>query len=184
MKIFGIGLPRSGTSSFHIAMKSLGFKSVHFPSDPTTFQEVKAGKYDLTVAKENESLCDIPVPAIFPQLDHEFAGSKFIYTLRPVDSWIKSHSKVGFNKSIPRRGSLREYYRAILYGVTEFNEARFRWVHADHHRRVTEYFAQRQSDLLVLNITAGDGWEKLCPFLGVPTPDSPFPHRGATKVSE
>ena len=184
MKIFGIGLPRSGTTSFHAAMKSLGFRSVHFPSDPTTFEEVRAGKYDLTVARENDSLCDIPVPAIFPQLDEAFPGSKFVYTLRPVDSWIRSHGRVGFNRNPPRPGSLRDYYRAVLYGVTHFSEARFRFVHADHHRRVMAYFAGREGDLLVLDITAGDAWDKLCPFLGVPKPDRPFPHLGASAPSD
>jgi hypothetical protein len=27
-----------------------------------------------------------------------------------------------------------------------------------------------------MDITAGDGWEKLCGFLGMPVPDAPFPH--------
>ena len=30
--------------------------------------------------------------------------------------------------------------------------------------------------LLVMDITRGDGWEKLCPFLGVCVPPVPFPH--------
>ena len=45
-----------------------------------------------------------------------------------------------------------------------------------HHQRVADYFEGRQ-DLLVLRIAAGDGWERLCPFLGEPVPDEPFPHR-------
>ena len=35
--------------------------------------------------------------------------------------------------------------------------------------------------LLVMDIPAGDGWEKLCPFLGVPIPDAPFPHAYKTE---
>jgi hypothetical protein len=27
-----------------------------------------------------------------------------------------------------------------------------------------------------MNLVEGDGWEKLCPFLGVPVPSVPFPH--------
>lgn len=178
MKIFGIGLPRSGTSSFHSAMKILGYKSIHFASDAQTFKEVRAGKYDLTVAKENDTLCDIPIPAIFPQLDEAFPGSKFIYTYREVNGWISSHARVPFNRNIPARGSMRDYYRSILYGVTQFNESRFRFVHGDHHRRVMEYFSgPRAADLLVLKITEGEGWEKLCPFLGRDVPDRPFPQR-------
>ncbi|HEX8335676.1 MAG TPA: sulfotransferase [Pyrinomonadaceae bacterium] len=35
--------------------------------------------------------------------------------------------------------------------------------------------------LLVMDITAGDGWEVLCPFLGVEIPDRPFPHENRTR---
>ena len=44
----------------------------------------------------------------------------------------------------------------------------------DHHRRVEEYFRGRD-DLLVMRVTEGDGYEVLCPFLGVPTSTQPFP---------
>ena len=31
-------------------------------------------------------------------------------------------------------------------------------------------------DLFVLDVRGGEGWEKLCPFLGLNVPDVPFPH--------
>jgi len=34
------------------------------------------------------------------------------------------------------------------------------------------------NELLVFDV--GDGWEPLCMFLGVPTPDEPFPHANTT----
>ena len=45
----------------------------------------------------------------------------------------------------------------------------------EHNRRVRTHFSARQHDLLVMDITAGDGWEALCPFLGREVPDIPFP---------
>ena len=44
-----------------------------------------------------------------------------------------------------------------------------------HNREVIEYFADRGNDLLILNITGGEGWEKLCPFLNKPVPAVRFP---------
>jgi hypothetical protein len=44
-------------------------------------------------------------------------------------------------------------------------------------RDVQEYFKDRPADLLVMNICAGEGWEKLCPFLNrdaIPSRDFPF----------
>ena len=49
----------------------------------------------------------------------------------------------------------------------------------DHHRRVADHFRYRPHDLLVMNITAGDGWELLAPFLGHPIPLEPFPFENA-----
>jgi hypothetical protein len=48
---------------------------------------------------------------------------------------------------------------------------------AEYLADLDRYFAKRPGDLLVINIPAGDGWEKLCPFLGVPVPDLPFPFK-------
>jgi hypothetical protein len=33
-----------------------------------------------------------------------------------------------------------------------------------------------QDRLLVIDICAREGWETLCPFVGKPIPDAPFPH--------
>ena len=51
-----------------------------------------------------------------------------------------------------------------------------------HEAEVRRYFADRPSDLLVLDVTAA-GWEPLCEFLGLPVPDEPYPHtnRAATQ---
>jgi Sulfotransferase domain len=38
-----------------------------------------------------------------------------------------------------------------------------------------EYFKDRSEELLVLNITAGEGWTKLCPFLNKQIPSVSFP---------
>jgi hypothetical protein len=34
----------------------------------------------------------------------------------------------------------------------------------------------RPESLLVMDISAGDGWDVLCPFVGAPPPAVPFPH--------
>jgi hypothetical protein len=44
---------------------------------------------------------------------------------------------------------------------------------------VHRYFADRPRDLVVMHIIDGQGWEVLCPFLGVAVPGVPFPRRNA-----
>ena len=183
-KIFGVGLPKTGTTSLHHAARLLGLRSVHFPSDRRTVAQLRRGDYRLKVAEANDLLCDVPIPAIFPQLDAAFPESRFIYTWRALEPWLRSEANAPFNASPPRPGSTRDFYRAILYGVTDFSDERFRWVHEDHHRKVMSYFSgDRAKDLLVMDITGGDGWEQLCPFLGLPVPDVPFPKSNVAGAS-
>lgn len=56
--------------------------------------------------------------------------------------------------------------------------------HPDHVRRTTAYFTDRPSDLLVLDITRGQGHPELAAFLGVPTPAQPFPRRPSRPTRE
>jgi hypothetical protein len=47
----------------------------------------------------------------------------------------------------------------------------------EHNKQVIEYFKNSPSQLLVMNIIEGDGWNKLCNFLNKPIPNKPFPHK-------
>ena len=44
----------------------------------------------------------------------------------------------------------------------------------DHVERVLEVLAD-EPNFLRLNVCAGEGYEKLCPFLGIAMPHDPFP---------
>ena len=47
---------------------------------------------------------------------------------------------------------------------------------AAHRGEVLAHFEGESDRLLIMDICRGDGWEVLCPFLGVPTRDGLFPH--------
>jgi hypothetical protein len=65
--------------------------------------------------------------------------------------------------------------RLAAFGMVGFSADRFRYVYETHVRDVARYFQDRPRDLLVLDICAGESWDKLCPFLGRPVPATPFP---------
>ncbi len=44
-----------------------------------------------------------------------------------------------------------------------------------------KFFRERTGDLLVMDITQGDGWDKLCPFLKKIIPDAHFPQKNVKK---
>lgn len=185
MKVFGIGMPRTGTTSLNAALEVLGFSSLHFAHDETTIRELRDGNYRLSVLDRYDALTNLPACSVYPQLDTAFPGSKFILTVRGIDDWLASCESSWFNKpdSVPEPGSMREFYRTLLYGCNRYHRERFRWVAESHINLVHTYFSgQKAHQLLTIDLTAGEGWEALCAFLGVEVPSSPFPHANRRTV--
>ena len=68
--------------------------------------------------------------------------------------------------------------RNWIYGIGYplGNEELYVEVYRKHIADVKEYFKNRPDDLLVIDVTSGDGWEKLCNFLEKEIPRKAFPH--------
>jgi hypothetical protein len=186
MKVFCIGLNKTGTRSLHDALEILGLRGLHWggPDPAAALQrgpEIRAaverclreGRPLLEDIDEADAYSDIlALSTNFDVLDQQYPGSRFILTVRDVDDWIDSRRRhVEANVERKARG---EYPGTFL----TVDEAGWRAEMTEHHARVRAYFAERPDDLLVMDIATGDGWEPLCAFLGVPVPDRPFPSRG------
>lgn len=65
--------------------------------------------------------------------------------------------------------------RLKFWGTTSFNKKIMTQKYYEHNDEIKKYFKGREKDLLIMNICAGDGWKKLCPFLGKTTLRRPFP---------
>jgi hypothetical protein len=180
-KVFGLGLSRTGTVSLGDALNVLGIKTIHFPSDDRTYDNLRSGTYNLDILTEYQGIVDIPVAPFYAQLDAHYPGSKFILTVRDKESWLRSCEHFlpmirDLTNADQQFTEFVHFIHACVYGVVPFNRERFSYVYDVHTRNVRDYFSKRPDDLLIMDITAGDGWEKLCPFLGVEIPDRPFPH--------
>src|SRR5262249_9811138 len=77
MKIFGIGLSRTGTTSLTYAFAELGLRAHHFPRTRAFIDEADAAT-------------DTPVAAWYKELDVLYPGSKFIVTPRSIPDWLDS----------------------------------------------------------------------------------------------
>jgi hypothetical protein len=180
-KVFGLGLSKTGTSSLTEALNLLGVPALHYPHDEQTLRELRAGQYRLSVLKEFQAVTDISVAPFYAQLDHAFPGSKFVLTVREKQAWLRScevHWRLLMQwwENFPEFKSFHEFASACAYGVVEYSRERFSFVYDTHVANVRSYFSDRLDDLLVMDICAGEGWEKLCPFLGLDQPGAPFPH--------
>ncbi|MBK6902441.1 MAG: hypothetical protein IPH04_06435 [Saprospirales bacterium] len=171
-KIIGVGFQKTGTSTLREALKILGYSVKD--TTPRALIPILRGNYDriLRIIKNYDALEDTPWYMIYKVLDQRIPGCKFILTVRDENDWYKSVSK--------HIGDLRSAQHEWIYGrgkglPKDDRENTIR-VYSQHNREVLEYFKNRPHDLLVLDFTKGDRWEKLCPFLGKPIPDTPFPH--------
>jgi hypothetical protein len=184
-KIFGLGLSRTGTKSLTSALHILGFKVIHYPEDETTFRELSEGYHNFSLLQTFDGITDITVSAFYPQLDQLFPGSKFILTTRNKEQWLNAmerhyYNRPAFDHNHPIGSDIhmkiRRFLRGTVYGCYEFSRDRMAYVYDLHIKNTLDYFGDRPDSLLVLDITSGDGWEKLCPFLGCEKIEQPFPY--------
>ena len=171
-KIFNIGLNKAGTKSLSVALNLLGFRTLHFRHRGVRLVDIvrrnhKAGKKLLHGIEHYDAFSDMAGEYFFARLDREYPGSRFILTVRDTESWLDSRERhVEKNRNDPE-------YRHVFLNVDRSGWRR-------HMNKVTDsvtaYFRDRPADLLIINIPAGEGWDKLCPFLGVARPVTDFPN--------
>lgn len=173
-KVFCIGFQKTGTSSLRDALRTLGYRvagvfgrNVKLPDLRRRYVEM-----GLQIAHEHDAVEDMPWPLMFRELDAAFHGSKFILSLRDTDRWYGSIAN--------HFGTNPHPVQQLIYGddaaAPVGHEARYRRVYEAHNAAVLTYFAERPHDLLVMRLEGGDGWGKLCRFLGEPVPEPPFIH--------
>jgi hypothetical protein len=176
VKVFGTGYQRTGTSSLARALTQLGIPTRDSP------RELWVGDY--TVLQRYDGFTDNPVPIMYKELDARCPGAKFVHTIRDEASWLRSVEwlfTVGAVKFHWNAAPHFHEYHEALYGTTAFDAEQFLASYRRHNAEVLEYFAARPNDLLVMDITAGDGFAALAPFLGLPVPAAPFPRQNAAE---
>jgi hypothetical protein len=160
MKIFGIGLTRTGTTSLTEALKSLGYSAIHCPM---SYEEID--KHDAST--------DTAVAARFEFLDVLYPNSKFILTIRDLDSWIDSAASLTRSVNDP---IWKLETRFKLWDSFVFDREKFIEGYHKHHSSVLYYFKNRPNDLLILDLKTTRKFEKLCSFLDKPIPSDDYPH--------
>lgn len=181
MKIFGIGLSKTGTSSLAAALEILGYRTRDYPG-LTIYSPGDLASIDPAVLEHNEALTDTPIPSFYRELDAHYPGAKFILTVREMDGWLLSCKKQFTAKLAEKQNEAHNRLFMDLYGTAVFDEALFRAGYARFVEGVLRHFQGRPGDLLVLDVAGGDGWDKLCAFLGKPVPELPFPKANVTRI--
>ncbi len=177
-KVFCIGFHKTGTTSLKMALMELGYRVTGpFARRDRNIGETVEAKAREIIA-EYAAFQDNPWPIIYRFLDREYPGSKFILSLRPTDKWIASVVDHFGNSAPP----MREWIYGPGKGNPVGNEDVYVERYERHNREVLDYFKDRPGDIITFDISAGDGWEKLCAFLGHPVPNTPFPWKNSKQT--
>lgn len=181
MKVFGIGLSKTGTTSLARALETLGFKvkdcmgvTKYIKGDPASIDQAALVSYD--------AFTDTPIPSFYRELDLLYPGSKFILTTRDIEGWLKSCKKQFTKNLAEKRSDAGNQLFLDLYDTVVFDEEKFKAGYKKFTDGVFHYFKGRPDDLLVIDIARGEGWEKLCPFLDKPLQTIPFPKSNVTQI--
>jgi hypothetical protein len=179
-KLFGVGLNKTGTKTLGKCGKVLGYRCTNY--DRGLLEDYMVRK-DLTRIEERVRQFDLfedwPWPLLYKELDRMCPGSKFILTVRKSDEkWLESLKR--HSVSLRLRYHLRRlalgYPFPYGYHFPHKHELHFLDYYRRHNDEVRAYFKDRGDDFIELCWENGDGFEKLCRFLGCEIPDVPFPH--------
>jgi hypothetical protein len=182
-KIIGIGLPKSGTTSFTEALRILGYSAMHLNNHATNDL---FGDDDLFLF---DAFADLPLCEHFEHYYYMLPNAKFIYTTRPYPSWkrsflaeVNARSEDAYEamkgKLIRGEGALwgnRLAYKAIgVLGSSSSLQDAF----DSYDRRVRNFFADKPAGrFMEFNLALGHGWPELAAFTGRPVPSVPYPHK-------
>jgi len=181
-RIFGIGMHKTATTSLHLAMKILNFDSAHWTSAhwaKAIWLEMKQWGRSNTLERSYH-LCDLPIPILFRELDKGYPNSKFILTMLDEEVWVEAARIHWSPRNRFRAGwdsdPFSHQIHQAIYGQRHFEREVFLARYRQHNAEVLEYFKDRPNDLLVMRMSSGAGWAELCPFVGKPAPNVPYPH--------
>ena len=156
-KVFCIGLGRTATSSLTSALINLGYKTWHCPC--------LYKSEDITNYVNNfDALTELPFCSKydFKDLYNMYPDAKYILTIRDENRWLKSTDKYkwladNMIKWYPGYELFLKNFYNFDFSIKNFN---------NYNNSVIEFFKDKSDQLLIMNIPKGDGYQKLCTFLG------------------
>ena len=198
LKVIGPGFGRTGTASLKRALEMLGYGPCHHmeevfahPDQVAHWQAMIAGNstdWDAVFAGYHSQV-DWPGAHYWRELAASYPAAQVILSTRPEEAWWKSFSAtIGKLVSDPGQVTLPPHIKDMLAVGTKMIETETfggpvtdrETALAAYRRRNAEVRAAIVPErLLVFDVA--EGWAPLCRFLGVPVPNTAFPHINSTE---
>lgn len=176
MRVIGLGLPRTGTTSLARLLTELGFKTTHhepnwidgvIPNNPKHEQDLAAVVYGPPLYLD----AFLRIPA------------KFIVTTRDRESWLTSiqrfHVHRSGDKENPKRLKKDTFFHVLhhmlMFGTCNPTLEDFNKAYDEHQEWLRSAKEKEGENLLVLDVRNCTR-TTVCNFLGKPIQNEPFPH--------
>ncbi|CEP12787.1 hypothetical protein [Parasitella parasitica] len=197
LKVIGAGFGRTGTDSLRLALNILGYKTHHMKSfweeeadtNPDDFIEAykNRDKADWDKVYENYTAAvDWPTVEFYKDLVAKYPEAKVVLTTRSADSWYASALKtihpasagILENPADEQKARLGEMMKLVVLDGHMVNRETFKdeklikKLYLDHIEEVKN--TVHPDRLLIVEL--GEGWNRLCEFLGKDIPDIPYPN--------
>lgn len=199
-KVFGLGLSRTGTTSLTVALHSQGFSTYHALPHLIDWKNYNASSSVPPVSRywadAYDAQTDIQSSLVFEELAELYPDAKFVYGFRDPDVWARSMLRF-MDKHANLWHCLQAVYDAGLpvpatsllftkmygdwphHGLAEWRAAFER-----HDAHVARFFRGSPERLLNISLAGGSNpWPDLAKFLGIPTPEGPWPRADVFEVS-
>jgi hypothetical protein len=191
LKVIGSGLGRTGTLSLKVALEKLGFGPCHHMIEVFTHFESIPLWVDAAEGRPNwdalfdgySSAVDHPSCKFWRELSDYYPHAKVLHSVRDPDAWFESTQATIFAPGAPGLNPpppLKRFFETQLSDMGE---------HIHDRDFMVDLFNRNTADVLrtipkerLLVYEAGQGWEPLCAFLGVPVPDEPYPRENSRQA--
>lgn len=185
------GPPKTGTTSVAAALRDLGY--VVFDADEQVglllddWHEIlchgERRPNFISMFDGVDAVVDGPGYYFWEQLLEVYPNALVILLTRDEDDWIESYRRqkeiessyrwlTWFSSEFARVFEVADASEKFAMGSERFVPYLYRLRLRQHNERVRTVVPKGQ----LLEYSVRDGWGPLCYFLGVPAPDTPFPH--------
>lgn len=177
MKIFCIGLPRTGTTSLvEYINRNSNYRVGKLLFNEQVKKNLMACQYKMKEIDEIDGVADLVSCAFYQEFYHYYPDSKFIYVTRDLASWKRS-CRNWFSKNTIKNDQLYHsgkpstnwlsFFTSCVFKSYLFNEILFENVYNNYHNNVLSFFENKKESLLHYDLNDPKKEEKINNFLGI-----------------
>ena len=196
LEVIGAGFGRTGTLSMKMALEQLDFDPCYHMMEvfknPGFDEHWKNATFGADmdwdeVFKGYKATVDWPGCSYWKELSEFYPNAKVVLSVRDPIKWHESTQNTIFSEEMMKRGAEGPPNENRMGMMKKILGDTFdgRVAERDHAIAVfnahTEEVKRTIPPDCLLVYEVGEGWERLCAFLGVAVPDTPYPRTNSTE---